>query len=117
VKGFSRNWVLEITSLGRSLWCGDLAATQSEDPFLQAHFQECISIAQVAALSDDSLIHENAPEILAPWQEGGDRGESLEGMYAPGCESLDQSRIPGRTGGPATASVVRHQYTWLTTSK
>jgi hypothetical protein len=54
-------------------------------------------LAEKAALSAHGYICEDGPELLREEgqeaaQEG---GEVLEGMYAPGCGSLEQARIRG----------------------
>jgi hypothetical protein len=52
-------------------------------------------LAENAALSAHGSICEDGPELpKEEGQEGAQEGgESLEGMYAPGCESLEQARI------------------------
>jgi hypothetical protein len=62
-----------------------------------------------ASLSVHSLVLEDVPEIFGPGQEGEDHGDVLEGMYAPCCTTLEQSRIQGSPGAPVTGSGAAHQ--------
>jgi hypothetical protein len=61
-------------------------------------------LAENAALSAHAFICEDGPEL--PKEEGQeaaqDGGEVLEGVYTPGCESLDQARIPASSEMPRT---------------
>jgi hypothetical protein len=58
-----------------------------------------ISFAQNGALGSHTYILEDRPWLLAvsgPYADEG--GEILEGMYAQGCTSIEDSRIRGRSG-------------------
>jgi hypothetical protein len=58
-----------------------------------------ISFAQNAALGSHTYILEDGPRLLAvPGQHADEGGEILEGMYAQGCTSIEDSRIRGRSG-------------------
>jgi hypothetical protein len=58
-----------------------------------------IQFAQNAAVGAHTCILDDGPEIpksLGPHTEEG--GEALEGMYAQGCTTIEDSRIRGRSG-------------------
>jgi hypothetical protein len=56
-------------------------------------------LAENAALSAHAFICEDGPELpKEEGQEAQEGGEVLEGTYAPGCESLEQARIPMNPG-------------------
>jgi hypothetical protein len=61
-------------------------------------------LAENAALSAHGFICEDGPEL--PKEKGQEAaqegGETLEGMYAQGCESLEQARIQTIPGAPGT---------------
>jgi hypothetical protein len=61
-------------------------------------------LAENAALSAHGFIREDGLEL--PKEEGQEAAqedrEVLEGMYAPGCESLDRASIPATSGMPRT---------------
>jgi hypothetical protein len=69
-----------------------------------------ISFAQNAALGSQIYILEDGPWLIAVSGSHADEGgEILEGMYAQGCTSIEDSRIRGRSGmagGPDTGSGV-----------
>jgi hypothetical protein len=58
-----------------------------------------ISFAQNAALGSHTYILEDGPWLRAVSGPHADEGgEILEGMYAQGCTSIEDSRIHGRSG-------------------
>jgi hypothetical protein len=75
-------------------------------------------LAENAALSAHGFICEDGPELLKEKgqeaaQEG---GETLEGMYTQGCESLEQARIQtvsGALGTEEDEEMRREQVQWL----
>jgi hypothetical protein len=85
-------------------------SAKSDNIFRWAHVQECIMLSQHADLAGRSFVLEEGPEICDSDQVEEDHREVLEGMYAPGCESLDQSRI-GRAGRLSTVSGAGRQGT------
>jgi hypothetical protein len=68
-------------------------------------------LAQNAALSAHGFICEDGPEL--PKEKGQETaqegGETLEGMYAQGCESLDQARLQGNQGQEEEIRVRRRE--------
>jgi hypothetical protein len=70
--------------------------------------------AQAIALGRPRPVLEDGPEVADSETSSEGHGEEIMNMYAPGCESLDQSRIrgaisgsviTGRAGGQVTALV------------
>jgi hypothetical protein len=70
-----------------------------------------IQFAQNAALDAHTYVLEDGPELpkrLGPHVEEG--GEILEGMYAQGCATIEESRMRGQSGracGQDSAAGVR----------
>jgi hypothetical protein len=65
-------------------------------------------IAENATLSAHGFICEDGPELPKEDGQGAaqEGGETLEGMYAPGCGWLEQARIRGSVGAGIGAGPV-----------
>jgi hypothetical protein len=50
-------------------------------------------LAEYSASAGNVLISEDDPEILDSEQPEKDHGEELQGMYASGCDSINQGRL------------------------
>jgi hypothetical protein len=75
-------------------------------------------LAENAALSAHGFICEDGPEL--PKENGQEAakkgGETLEGMYTPECESLEQARRQASPGAPGTGEdeeTMLEQIQWL----
>jgi hypothetical protein len=76
----------------------DAARAQDEDYCLKLNVEGWLTLAEHAALGDRTPILEDGPEIPDEEQLEGDRRDRLEGVYRPGCDSLDRA---GLTEGKA----------------
>jgi hypothetical protein len=66
--------------------------------------QEWITLERHAALAGRSLVLVDRRALFDPELSEEENHEELTGTCAPGCESLEQSRIRGREGAPFTGS-------------
>jgi hypothetical protein len=71
----------------------DSARVQAEDYCLKHIVQELITLGEYATLGGHTLLLEDGPEITDERQVVEYPGDVLYGMFAPGCDSLNQARL------------------------
>jgi hypothetical protein len=120
--------IMEVVKAGRcntispdiELPCGEIAGLNSawaqSVPFALLSYDEgrqseamvdsWMTLTPNAALSAHTLIQEDGPKLpKAPGPQAEEGGEILEGVFAEGCESLQDATIyQGRAGGLGTVS-------------